>query len=566
MTAIILLIQLIVLVISVASMVKMYFRGKKNKEQSMKAFNNAKKTGKSFSVPKSYLNQVNLLFQKNKIKGEKIQTEGIFQTETITTRSKYGTSVSYEYFIDGMRVMLPPDVKMVDGESYKVEGIFYKAALYITLVNGINLLDGVEAMGNLKPYRETTKYEEAIIVKFRKILIGIFLIITSVFPFWKLNAKIYICLYAILILAYFLDLKRKKKILYRVKGLYEEDEFGNETIDGVKVKAFDYSSLSYEVGDEVEVVGYKDKSNLLLIQYKGFDYIKEYKKIRKFNYITNIVFIIIFAIISTVFFNVSGVKRYVNYLKVKDKKEKYESIEELSKDIELNQYVDLSNLYLFPADFNASPYLDSNDYMAVDKDKYIEEVKKVEDKIKELQAFEEKTIWLIENIDFALIYKKDEFMENNEKYKKLKELYFDESVSTEEVRRAYNDFEENIHKELNNQIVEIQREIYSNLDRKVIIKDVYRAGGAGYYHSFSKGSGSKRALGIFNSEELKGIVNEVDPEENIKYIKLNTFTDYKNINERKELLWILGLYISFIMLLFASTLFEIYKKIKIEKQ
>lgn len=566
MTSIILLIQLILVIVSVASMIKMHFRNKKNKEKSMKAFNDAKRIGESISVPKSYLNQVNFLFQKNKIKGEKIKAEGVFRTEAIATKSKYGTSVSYEYFIDDMRVMLPQDMNMIDGESYKVEGIFYKAALYVTLVNGINLLDRVEAMENLKPYRETSKYEEALMIRLRKILIAVFLIIFAVFPFWKLNAKIYICLYALLILAYFVDLRRKKKILYLVKGTYEEDEFGNENIGGVKVKAFDYSKLSYEAGDEVEAVGYKDKNNLLLIQYQGFDYIKEYKKARKFNYMTNIVFIIIFGIISTVFFNISGVKRYVNYLKIKDKKERYESIDELSKDVELNQYVDLSNLYLFPADFNSSPYLDSNDYLAVDKDRYLEEVKKVEDKIKELRAFEEKTIWLIENIDFALIYEKNEFIENNEKYKKLKKLYFDESVSTEEVRRAYNDFEDDIHKELNNQIVNIQREIYSNLDRKVIIKDVYRAGGAGYYHSFSKGPGSKRALGIFNSEELKGIVSEVEDKENIKYIKLSYLINYKNINERKELLWILGLYISFIMLLLASTLFEIYKKIKIEKQ
>lgn len=566
MTSVILFIQLILIIISAASMIKMYTRGRKNKQKSMEAFRDAKETGKSVSVSGSYLNQVNLLFQKNKIKGEKIKAEGVFRTEVIKTQSKYGTSVSYEYFIDNMRVMLPKDVKMTDGENYSVEGVFYNAALYLTLINNIDLLAGVEAMGHLKPYRETIQYEEDIIIKFRKILMGILLIIGAVFPFWKLNMKVYIVFYSILILFYFFGLKRKKRILYKLKGFYEQDEFGNEIIGGVKVKAFDYSKLLYEQGDEAEVVGYKDKNNLLLIQYKGFDYIKEYKKARKFNYITNIVFIIIFAVIITVFFNVSGVKKYFEYMKVKDKQKKYENMTELSKDIEIYQYVDLSNMYLFSADFNANSYTNTNDYVLVDKESYFKELEKVEDKIRKFKIFEEKIIWLIEHIDYALVYKKNEFVENNEKYKKLKELYLDENVELEEVRQAYKEFQEDIYDELNNWMVEIQKEIYSRLDKKIIVKNIYRQGGRGYYSTFVKSYGSRRAFDIFRDERLRGIVEKVEGRENIKYIEVNTYMDYNDINDRKELLWVLGLYFLFILLLLFSTLFEIYKKIRIERQ
>jgi hypothetical protein len=98
---------------------------------------------------------------------------------------------------------------------------------------------------------------------------------------------------------------------------------------------------------------------------------------------------------------------------------------------------------------------------------YSKELTKVEDKIKELRVFEEKVIWLIKNIDYALINKKDEFIDTNEKYKKLKELYFDTSIQIEVVRQAYDDFENDIYNELNTQILEIQKEIYSNLDKKL---------------------------------------------------------------------------------------------------
>lgn len=220
-------------------------------------------------------------------------------------------------------------------------------------------------------------------------------------------------------------------------------------------------------------------------------------------------------------------------------------------------------MYLFPADFNSNSYIHNIDCLVVDMGNYSKELTKVEDKIKELRVFEEKVIWLIKNIDYALINKKDEFIDTNEKYKKLKELYFDTSIQIEVVRQAYDDFENDIYNELNTQILEIQKEIYSNLDKKIIIKNVYVQGNRGYYNSFSEG-GSQRAFDIFKEKQLNGIVNEVEGKDNIKYIKLNTFIDYSNINERRELLWILGLYLSFILLLSFSSLLEIYKKLKLK--
>lgn len=124
-------------------------------------------------------------------------------------------------------------------------------------------------------------------------------------------------------------------------------------------------------------------------------------------------------------------------------------------------------MYLFPADFNSNSYIHNIDCLVVDMGNYSKELTKVEDKIKELRVFEEKVIWLIKNIDYALINKKDEFIDTNEKYKKLKELYFDTSIQIEVVRQAYDDFENDIYNELNTQILEIQKEIYSNLDKKL---------------------------------------------------------------------------------------------------
>lgn len=558
------LIQLFIIVVSIFSFIKMSKREKQNKRKNLEIFNKLKEDSLSETVSKDYLEKVNKLFSKKNIKGEKISLEGYFKVELITIQTKGGTNTTYEYFIDEMRVILPADIYLDMGIKYKVEGIFYKTNLYITKVNENNLLNIVDKLENLKAFREVNKEEKALDVNTRKILFGVILVLFTAIPFWKINILAYFFVYLLFILLYFFKIKKDKRILYKLNGVYSIDEFGNDTIDGMIVKTINLKPLTYDEGEEVEVIGYKNQNNFILTKYKGFNYIEEYKKTRKINAYTSFTFAIILFIISIFFINLSGVKKYFEYFKVKNKTEKYTNVDEFANDVILKQYVDLSSLYIFPYEFSGTSIRTMN-YVLLEKDEYNLAIEKVRDKIIEFQDFEKQINNLLDNIDYALLYNKDEFMKGNIKYQNLKDLYFSSTTEKEVLVNAYWDFVNDTHLSLNNRIVEIQKEILENLDKKVIVENIYVSRSTGYYSVSNKIKGSNLSFSLIEFEIGKGIVKDIADIDNSKYIYIDTYSNYNDINQRKKLIYLLGLYWTFIFLLLLDGTSEIVRRVKIDK-
>ncbi len=577
MREIVILLQIFIIGVSIVSLIQVGIKQSKNRKNSKKEFENLKEIGKVEEADDSYLEKVRKFYNLKKLSGGKLSHYDIHRTEIITTRSKYGSNTTYYYYIGNIRIILPNSIILEDLKFYEVEGIFAKDKLYVSRIDSRNLLEEVDAIEEgLKVYGEISKEDIALSKYPKKIIVGIILLIFAAIPFWEISYVFQIAVFILLSVVYFVRLKKDKRIMYKLNGKYERDEFGNERVGGVIVHSFDENArahgqmkesyLAYEVGEEVEVIGEKINNELFLKRYKGFDYIKHYISARKYYYRTNFFFAIGILVITVFFYNMSGIKRYFEYAKVKDKDFEYSSLESLKDDLVEKQYVTFNNFYLYPTTSQINGGSE-REYYLIEKEKYIRGQKSLEEEMKAVKKLEEEVKSYIDNIDWVLLYSDYKIQEfGQEEYKKLKELYFKKGVDQTELLNQFYKFKDLLYDKVNEEIKEVEKKLAATFESKVIIKDIYLYRNNTYYTIENGYSGdSTSVFRAYDGERLYGTVRNISNEGDKFVISFIEGATYSRVADKSYLIYIILMYISFSILALGMGVVEVIKMKKINE-
>lgn len=556
----IVLLQVFLVIVTIVSLISHYGNKGKRRQEAKEIYDIAKEQDAIEKLDEKDFENIKKVYNiKKEIKNEVIEIVGAYNEEILRTHGKGGTSEVRDKYIGNFLIKVPDHAIINPLEIHRAKGIYDGKYFYLSELDGESFLEYANKVEGLEFIRETGK-EEGILFEtyMRMFFIVPFMLLFSFIPFWKEIPLAYNIIFGALVLFMIIPLKKKSEKIYALKGQYGVDEMGQPLVAGIKVNGLrgKLTGDTYEIGEEVEVEGYKvfNNSSLILTRYKGFSLYEELGRFRRWKLITCSIIIALFCGLVYYVVHSSELEKYLKYQQIKEMPVEYHNTSKLRDEVVPGQYIEIEEAKLYPVKPLKEKY-GLGDYYFVEEGKGRGALEKYRDRIAEAKQKEDKIKNFTSIIDYNLTYGNDESYREVESYKKLKTLYFDQGTSQTELKNAYYDFLDEIYEGINKDIEELQKLIAEEVKSGFIL-DSYSAGSNTGYYDYNNDNTNVYLAVEPKEKYISGIVTKVEEKDGVKSIGIDTYSNYKDVNKAKIYFVTIGLYIMVMLYMLGIILKE----------